>query len=76
MKTKYIKSFEFDTAQYIVSDGKVSFRLKVFYKDNYFHLEPIAKEIPAYLSAEISDIAKDLLERKHGRNFAELEVAK
>ncbi|OGC69310.1 hypothetical protein A2415_02950 [candidate division WWE3 bacterium RIFOXYC1_FULL_39_7] len=73
MKTTYIKSFEFDNAQYLVSDGETSLVLKVNYKNNKYEIEHNGKSVPAYLKKEASAIAEDLLERKHGVNFAERE---
>ena len=71
MKTKYIKTFEFDKAQYIVSDGNANLLLKVNYKDNRYQIRYKGKKQSELLNEEISEIAEDLLQRKHGKNFAE-----
>ena len=67
-----IKRFEFDTAQYRLSDGGGDqVTLQVDYKNNRFHIlgsSPVAN--PAF-RAEIAEIAADLLGRKHGVNFAD-----
>ena len=71
MKTTYIKDFMFDKARYLISDGDVDVVLKVDYKDNEYQIESEQIEIPQALKEEISTIAKDLLQRKRQKNFAE-----
>lgn len=71
MKTKYVKSFIFDQAQYLVSDGSKPVTLKVNYKDNKYTLETKGARLPQQLRKELNEIAKDLLVRKHAKNFAE-----
>ena len=74
MDFKNIKSFKFDKAQYFVGDGRGNeLLLKVNYKDNKFDLE--AKKTNGggmkVLQNAVAIVAKDLLKRKHGVNFAD-----
>lgn len=71
MKTKYIKSFIFDQARYLVSDGSRRLALKVDYKGNKYNIEEGDVRLPQQLRKELGEIAKDLLLRKHNKNFAE-----
>ena len=67
---KYIKSFVFDYAQYEVADESGNKGLlKVYYKTNTFDVETAGLN-GKKLKTEASKIAKDLLKRKHGVNFA------
>jgi len=65
---KYIKSFVFDYAQYEIADenGNTGI-LKVNYKNNKFE---VVTSSSGELKSEAAKIAKDLLQRKHGVNFA------
>ncbi len=71
MKTKMLKEFKFNYAQYDLKDiANVVVILKVDYKNNTYTtrsdrlLDPETKQ-------EISRIAQDLLTRKSGINIAE-----
>lgn len=65
---KYIKSFIFDIAQYLVEDGKGnSVLLQINYKDNSFNMQKTEK-IDVDFVQEIEEVAKRLLEKKHGVN--------
>lgn len=72
MKTKVIKEFKFDRAQYIVGDGSGGrVRLLVNYKKNTFKIIKNGNRVDSGLDDELVGIARDLLKRKHGINFAE-----
>jgi|GEM_PF-5403478 hypothetical protein len=71
MKTKYVKSFIFDRAHYLVSDGSRQVILKVDYKNNRYVVESSNGRLPQQLRNELNTIAGDLLQRKSNRNFAE-----
>lgn len=69
-KLKKIKKFIFDKAQYQVSDSYGnSGLLQVDYKRNSYKLVGAVLEENA--EAEIKLFAQELLERKHGKNFAQ-----
>jgi hypothetical protein len=71
MRTKYVKSFIFDRANYLVSDGSRQVTLKVDYKNNRYVVDGIEGRLPQQLRKELNAIAGNLLLRKHNRNFAE-----
>lgn len=71
MQTKYVKSFIFDQANYLVSDGSRQFVLNVDYKNNRYVVKGNKGRLPQQLRTELNAIAGDLLLRKHNRNFAE-----
>jgi len=66
---KSIKSFLFNYAQYDIADkhGNKGV-LKINYKDNSYDIELGIDD--SALRVEVVTVAKDLLERKHGINFA------
>ena len=66
---KYITNFVFDKAQYEISDRNGNFGLlKIDYKNNKYDFKTVQKSIK--LIKEADRVAKDLLKRKHGVNFA------
>jgi hypothetical protein len=70
MKTKYITRFEFDSAQYKIDNNLDSLLLQVDYKNRKYKIvskNKLSKEF----TNEVRKIARDLLKRKHGVNFAE-----
>ncbi len=72
-KLTFTKSFKFNYAQYDLADNH-GYRalLKINYKDNDYEL--VLKDlaaVPQEFAAELHDIAKDLLQRKHDVNFAD-----
>ena len=70
----YTKSFIFDKAQYVLRDGNGnSILLKVDFKNNKFGYKTKKKNGGGYgvLKKEAEGIAKELLKRKHGKNFAD-----
>ncbi len=71
MKVAYINQFLFDEARYVVRnlDNK-PVNLVVNYKANSYSIEANGLDDPSFLQ-ELSDIAADLLRRKHGVNMAE-----
>lgn len=72
MKTKYVSEFRFNKALYNVGDGKDVFLLEVDYKNNKFEI--LGNSISKKFKQEVSNIAKALLEKKHGVNFAQKRV--
>jgi hypothetical protein len=71
MKVNNIKAFLFNQAEYRISDGESEVLLRVDYANNAFVIEEIGKNADRKLKTEITEIAQDLLKRKHGVNFAE-----
>jgi len=68
---KFIKSFVFNYAQYEIADENSNKGvLKVNYKDNKFTIEDISGGLSKKLITETTKVARDLLQRKHGVNFA------
>jgi hypothetical protein len=67
---KYINKFLFENAKYKIADseGNIAY-LVINYKDKNFKVETITKVDPDFIK-EAENIAIDLLERKHGVNFA------
>jgi hypothetical protein len=71
-KLIHTKSFLFEKAQYVLSDGKGnSLLLIVDYKNNKHKDAVVKKNGGGYmkLQKEAGKVAKDLLERKHKINF-------
>lgn len=70
-KPKYIKSFLFDVARYRLSDGAGDeVLLHVNYYGNSFYIEDKGKTVNDNFRNEVGEVAKSLLARKHGVNFA------
>jgi hypothetical protein len=72
-KLIYTKSFVFEKARYVLSDGKGNrLLLTVDYKNNKHADVVIKKNGGGYmeLQKEAGKVARDLLERKHKVNFA------
>lgn len=68
---KFIKSFVFNYAQYEIADENSNRGiLNVNYRDNKFTIEDISGKFSKKLISETTKVAKDLLQRKHGVNFA------
>jgi len=68
-KFKKVKTFVFDKAQYRVSDSSGNLGLlQIDYANNSF--EMIGEGLEKSATAEIESFAEDLLQRKHGKNFA------
>lgn len=67
---KYIKSFFFDRAQYLIDDelGHKGV-LIIDYKNNVYEIK-VTGDNADDLVSEASDVAEDLLSRKHDVNFA------
>lgn len=69
-KLNKIKTFVFDTAQYRIGDSRGAVgMLVVNYFENTFKI--VGNELESGAKKEISAFAKDLLKRKHGKNFAD-----
>jgi len=71
MKNNTITKFEFNLARYIVANEEGSeLILEIDYKNKTFKVSVLsgAKE-PLFMN-EVERIAKGLIERKHGENFA------
>ncbi|OGY40359.1 MAG: hypothetical protein A2570_03735 [Candidatus Brennerbacteria bacterium RIFOXYD1_FULL_41_16] len=69
---KHIKTFIFNHAQYKMSDEKGNeIILKIDYKNNSYSLKNISKTVNKSFRTEARMIARDLLRRKHGINFAD-----
>jgi hypothetical protein len=67
---KHIKSFIFDYAQYQLGDNSNgSVLLQVDYTNNKYKLKSTGV-VNHSLDTEAKKIARDLLKRKHGVNFA------
>ena len=70
MKSKYIKKFVFDKAQYFVGDGNGNDAvLQIDYYSNTFEIKS-KQNIDQDFQFELEKKANDLLKRKHGKNFA------
>jgi hypothetical protein len=70
---KHITNFVFNYAQYDVTDDKGSHALlKINYKDNDYSVDFVNDKQDPDLKNEASNIAQDLLSRKHGVNFANI----
>lgn len=71
MKRKYIKKFIFDKAQYYVGDGNGNeVLLKINYYNKTYRLHTKTKITDQKFENDLKGIAEELLERKHGKNFA------
>ena len=71
---KYIKSFLFDKASYNLSDGKKDYiTLDINYKENTYNAISKGESENRKFRSEIEEIAKDMLARKHGVNFAKIK---
>ncbi len=71
IKTKYIKKFIFNKAEYFVGDGNgEEIILSIDYFNNKFKVVEKTKS-NGDIKNEAEKIAKDLLKRKHKVNFAE-----
>ena len=72
MKVHYIDSFRFKQAEYSIGDGNgAEVILRMDYKNNSFELRGNNTTANKHFLEEVQQIAHDLLERKHGVNFAE-----
>ena len=68
---KHIKSFKFGYAKYLLSDGRGDdVELKVYYAKNYYSIKSLGSRSNNLFRSEIEVVAKELLGRKHGVNFA------
>jgi hypothetical protein len=68
---KYIKSFRFGYARYHLENGKgLKAFLKVDYWNDRFEIVFKGEETDELFRSEIEEIARGLLSRKHGVNFA------
>lgn len=68
---KNIKKFIFGFAQYHLSDGEGDeVLLKIDYKNNKYSLKNIGEDFNEDFRKEIHEVAGDLLQRKHGVDFA------
>ena len=68
---KYITSFIFDKAQYYVTDENGNtILLKINYKEKSFTLKK-TKQLSKRFTKEIQEVAKGLLNKKHGVNRVE-----
>lgn len=66
-----VKQFMFESAQYYVSDGDGDrVILRVDYKNNSYSIEEKGGTLNPAFRQDISQVAADLLQRKHGENFA------
>lgn len=67
---KNVQKFTFDLAQYRVDDGNGgTLLLRVDYKNNNYSIEGSPRH--KALRRDAAEIARNLLKRKHGVNFAE-----
>lgn len=72
MKTRFIKEFRFNQAEYYLSDtngNKIT--LKIDYHNNKYQILSQKTNVDSLVEHEIKSLAKDLLKRKHRKNFAE-----
>lgn len=69
IKTKSITLFLFQKAVYKVADTDNSALLEVNYRDNSFKVTGTG--FSNAFENELQEVAKDLLKRKHNKNFAE-----
>jgi hypothetical protein len=68
---KNVKEFMFESAQYYVSnDGGDKIILQVDYKNNEYYIKEVGGVLNPAFRKDISVVAADLLQRKHGTNFA------
>ena len=68
---KYIKEFVFDSAEYVTGDGNgKKALLKVNYRQKSYKVAFLKGDNNARFKSEIDAVAKSLLVRKHGKNFA------
>lgn len=68
---KFIKKFILGQAQYLVGDGNgEEVLLKIDYEKNKFSILDTGKKNNKNLQNEARKVAEELLERKHGVNFA------
>lgn len=71
---RHIKSFKFGYARYHLDDGAGDYvLLKVDYWNNRFEILSKGKQENREFREEIGEIAKGLLSRKHGVEFANKE---
>lgn len=67
----YIKSFIFGYAQYRLGDGaNGKVLLEIDYANNKYKLRDVGDDTNKLFNAEARKVARDLLKRKHGVNFA------
>ncbi len=71
-QTKSVQEFIVGAAHYYVSspDGS-SAVLRIDYRGNTFTIERRSKRLSRLFRLEASEIAQDLLQRKHGVNYAD-----
>lgn len=71
MKKRQIEQFLFDYAQYTVADSNGNIvLLKIDYTNNSFIVTSSDKKVRKSFKAEIAEVARHLLQRKHGVNRA------
>ena len=58
-------------AQYRIEDAESAIVLNINYRDNTFEIETQSEFVSDSLKNEVEEVARDLLSRKHGKNFAE-----
>lgn len=66
-----VQSFTFKNAVYYASDGfGDTVALRIYYARNKYRIQSLGTVVNNSFRQELSNFAKDLLERKHGVNFA------
>lgn len=69
--TESIQEFIVGVARYhVVGTQGDKVTLRIDYKNNTFEFEKGSKRLDQQFQQEVSEIARDLLRRKHGVNFA------
>jgi len=71
MRVQHIQKFIFQIAHYWLEDAESALLLKINYRDNTFEIEAQTDRVSNSLRNEAEEVARDLLSRKHGKNFAE-----
>lgn len=71
MKVQNIQKFIFHMAQYRIEDHDSAILLMINYLDNTFEIEEQSELVSVSFQNEAEEVARDLLSRKHGKNFAE-----
>lgn len=72
-QTESIQGFVIGAAHYYVSSSEgEEVTLWVHYQDNTYIVEKRSESLSRMFEQEVSRIAQDLLNRKHGVNFAEV----
>ncbi len=72
MKTRFIEKFYFNKAEYFVEDEQGNrAKLVMDYWGNSYKIEAVSGLVNEETASELNELAKDLLSRKHGKNFAE-----